>query len=108
MLNTEVIHTRIMLSTKSSGHHDKETIETWEKHAEDNEKTTLKAKLREELHPTRSASTHGLFRMVGLITTIAAILMAIGQFMGAFVDEDLGHIDSVLRGYIFCFASWSS
>jgi hypothetical protein len=97
----------VSTTTTSLSHHDDkgssdENYEQHQQHEQNDETTALEGKDSEEFHPRRSPIL-GLFRMVSFITTVAAILMASGQFMRAFLDEDLGPIDSVLRGYNFLF-----
>jgi multisubunit Na+/H+ antiporter MnhC subunit len=94
-------HTGTTLLSKPR-HADEVAMNNWSEQekatAKQEEEDKLRSELDEELHPRRKC-LHQIFIFISMITTLAALLMGLGQIIGIYFNED-GPIQYVIRIYV--------
>jgi hypothetical protein len=94
-------HTGTTLLSKPR-HADELAMQNWSEQekaiAKQKKEEKLRSELDEELHPSRKC-LHQIFIFISIITTLSALLMGIGQFIGIYFQQE-GLVQYVIRIYV--------
>jgi hypothetical protein len=97
----KMAHTRTHLLSKPR-HADDVAMKNWNEQekaiAKQEDEEKLRSKLDEELHPKRKC-LHKFFIFISIITTLSALFMSVGQFIGIYFEQE-GAIQYVIRMYV--------